>query len=292
MGGFRRPACLEEALALLAAAPHRVIAGGTDVYPADVATTVWGGAGLTHPGAPPMLDVTAIPALSGVTSDDRGVRIGAAVTWRELIRAPLPPAFDGLKAAAREVGGRQIQNRGTLGGNLCNASPAADGVPPLLCLDAAVELVSWRGRRHLALQDFIRTNRSTALAGDELLVALHVPFPPATARSAFAKLGARRYLVISIAMVAAVVATDDRGLIGDARLAVGACSAVAQRLERLERRLVGVPPAAAPAAVTAADLSHLEPIDDVRASADYRRAAALELLRRVLAEPVPKALAA
>ena len=94
---------------------------------------------------------------------------------RELIEADLPPLFDGLKQAAREVGGRQIQNAGTIAGNLCNASPAADGVPPLLALDAEVELAGRAGTRRLPLGEFITGNRRTALAPGELVVAIHVP---------------------------------------------------------------------------------------------------------------------
>ena len=170
-----------------------------------------------------------------------GWRLGATTTWAELIEAPLPPLFDGLKQAAREVGGRQIQNAGTVAGNLCNASPAADGVPPLLALDAEVELAGRAGTRRLPLAAFITGNRRTVLAPGELLVAIHVPKPAHDARSAFLKLGARRYLVISIAMAAATLEIED-GRVADARASP---SAPARRwrsaCRRSKRALAGAP---------------------------------------------------
>ena len=124
----------------------------------------------------------------------------------------------------------QIQNTGTIAGNLCNASPAADGAPPLLILDAEVELRSVEIARHVPLGEFILGNRKTALRADELMTAIRVPISAVEGQSASLKLGARRYLVISIAMVAARVVTADDGTIRKAAIAVGSCSAVAQRL--------------------------------------------------------------
>jgi CO/xanthine dehydrogenase FAD-binding subunit len=210
------------------------------------------------------------------------VRIGAATTWSDIARADLPPAFDALKVAARDVGAVQIQNRGTIAGNLCNASPAADGAPPLLILDAEVELASRRGTRRLALDVFVNGARSTLLAPDEVMTAILTPLPASTTRSAFFKLGARRYLVISIVMVAVALDVVE-GIVHDARIAVGACSGVAQRMREAEHRLIGAP--ASPdlgRSIEAKDLVQLSPIDDVRASADYRRDAALTLLRRAI----------
>lgn len=282
MTRYLRPRTLEEALALRAeagASPLTLLAGGTDVYPVRTHRTAW-----FEPFSRDVLDLTAVPELGGVVHGSDGTRIGAVTTWSTIAAAALPPAFDVLKQASRQVGGVQIQNRGTVGGNLCNASPAADGVPPLLALGAEVELASLCGRRRLPLSEFVLGNRRTALAADEILVAIHLPTQPERARSTFLKLGARTYLVISIASVAAVVATDSAGRIGSARIAVGACSAAPQRLTKLEERLLGEAPTPALAeAVSAADLATLAPIDDVRASAAYRRDAALVLVRRVLA---------
>jgi CO/xanthine dehydrogenase FAD-binding subunit len=179
----------------------------------------------------------------------------------------------------------QIQIAGTLCGNVCNASPAADGVPNLLALDASIELSSMRGTRRLPLADFILGNRNTARRPDELATALLIPEPARPIRSAFAKLGARRYLVISIVMVAAVLEEAADGTVAAARVAVGACSAVARRLFALEAALLGRPlDARLGQAVASSHLLPLDPIDDVRGTALYRRDAALTLLSRTLSQ--------
>jgi CO/xanthine dehydrogenase FAD-binding subunit len=269
---YARPSNLDDALALLAESGARIIAGGTDIYPGAGERPLQGG----------YVDVSNISALRGVRLDGDSVRIGAATTWSDIARTDLPPAFDALKVAARDVGAVQIQNRGTIAGNLCNASPAADGAPPLLILDAEVELASRRGTRRLPLDVFIDGVRRTLLAPDEVMIAIVTPLPASTMRSAFFKLGARRYLVISIALVAVALDVVE-GIVRDARIAVGACSAVAQRMRQAERRLIGAPASSGLGAlIEANDLLQLTPIDDIRASADYRHDAALTLLRRAI----------
>ena len=263
---------LDAAVTALAGGRWRILAGGTDLFPALQDRPLEGA----------VLDVSAIPELTRITNDDQGWYIGAAVTWQDIVRANLPAAFDGLKAAAREVGSIQIQNRATLVGNLCNASPAADGVPPLLTLDAEVLLRSSAGARQLPLGQFILGNRKTALAADEMVTGLFVPAASATGQSGFYKLGARRYLVISIGMVAARLVVDDAGIITDAAVAVGECSAVAMRLPDLEAALRGCRLADAATAVDAAYLAALTPIDDVRGSAVYRRQAIKAAITRLL----------
>ena len=268
---YTRPSDLDDALGLLAEGA-RVVAGATDIFPDAGESPLRGD----------YVDVTNIAALRGVRLEGNAVRIGATTTWSDIVAGDLPPAFDALKVAARDVGAVQIQNRGTIAGNLCNASPAADGVPPLLILDAEVELVSRRGTRRLALDVFVNGARSTLLTPGEVMTAIVTPLPASTMRSAFFKLGARRYLVISIVMVAVALDVVE-GIVRDARIAVGACSAVAQRMREAERRLIGAP--AFPdlgRSIEAKDLVELSPIDDVRASADYRRDAALTLLRRAI----------
>lgn len=274
MAAYARPTRIDQALKLLALGARTVVAGGTDFYPARVGKS-------SHE---PVLDLSAIRGLRGIESPGDSWRIGATTTWSDLLEAKLPPLFDGLKLAAREIGGRQIQNSGTLAGNLCNASPAADGVPPLLALDASVELASVEGTRLLPLSKFIVGPRQTALTARELLRAVHVPRPPHEALSGFLKLGARRYQVISIAMVAAVI-EHKNGLVRAARVAVGACSPVACRLQKLERELIGKRVGAELArCVRPEHLARLVPIDDVRGSGAYRLQAASVLLRRMLGQ--------
>ncbi|WP_048645079.1 FAD binding domain-containing protein [Nitratireductor soli] len=269
---YARPTELEEALGLLWARRWTIIAGGTDFYPAL-------GAG---PLKDDVLDINGLSALQGIAETEEHFVIGARTSWSALLRAPLPPAFDMLKQAAREVGSVQIQNTGTVAGNLCNASPAADGVPPLLALDAEVALSSAEGTRHLPLSAFILGNREIARAPHELVTAIRVPKASAAGRSSFVKLGARRYLVISIAMAAARLVLDGRQ-VAEVAIAVGSCSAVAQRLSALEARLKGADAAALPPLIDAYDFPELTPIDDVRGTAAYRRQAAREIVMRAVA---------
>jgi CO/xanthine dehydrogenase FAD-binding subunit len=270
---YIKPKTLDEAVLALATEPAQVLSGGTDFYPA-LSDRPLGGS---------VVDVSALGELRGVTAEADRIRIGGLTTWTEIIRAPLPRCFDALKAAAREVGSVQIQNRGTVAGNLCNASPAADGVPPLLALDAEVELISKSGVRRMSLAEFIVGNRKTQRRADELLTAVMVPRAIEDAASAFVKLGARRYLVISISMVAAAVLVDDAGRVADARVAVGSCSAVARRLQRLEGELVGAPVRDGLGRLVRPEhLQPLSPIDDVRATAEYRMDASLTLVQRAL----------
>lgn len=270
---YLRPRSLDEACRALAVHGGRILSGGTDFYPALG----------DRPPAEPVIDISRVDGLGAIEIAPDHVRIGARATWSAVLRAPLPPSFAALKAAAREIGAVQIQNAGTVGGNLCNASPAADGVPPLLILDAEVELASASGVRRLPLAQFITGNRRTARSTGEVLAAIIVPRELDEGRSAFLKLGARRYLVISIAMASALVAVDSSGRVAEARIAVGACSVVAERLFALEQELAGAP--AGPglgALVEARHLETLSPIDDGRATAAYRRDAALTLVRRAL----------
>ena len=272
MPDYARPTRLDEALQVLAGGEVTILAGGTDLYPA-------------HVGSPPggnILDISAIRSLRGITEHREHWRIGATTTWIDVIDAHLPPLFDGLKLAAREIGGVQIQNRGTVAGNLCNASPAADGVPALLALDAQVEISSVGANRRVALPEFLLDSRRTALARRELVSAVIVPKPARAALSHFLKLGTRKYLVISIVMVAATV-EHENGKVCAARIAVGACSPVARRLPALEAALFGETlDATLGAKADASHLRGLSPIDDVRSSRTYRAEAALTLVQRTL----------
>jgi CO/xanthine dehydrogenase FAD-binding subunit len=272
---YLRPTSLDEALGALAGRSWTMLAGGTDLYPANVG----------RPIPDDILDVSGLPSMRGITVTDGVVRIPALATWTDLVGADLPAAFDGLKAAARSIGGVQIQNRGTLAGNLCNASPAADGLPNLMALDARVELSSTAERREVPVGAFVVGNRRTIRRPDELVTAILVPRPSVRSRSAFLKLGSRAYLVISIASVAAVVDVDPAGRVTSARIVVGACSEVPIRLEPAEARLVGDMPSRGLASTIApSDLASLAPIDDVRGTATYRRIVALTLVRRAVTE--------
>jgi xanthine dehydrogenase small subunit len=278
MTAYFRPTSLDEALAIRAGREVEIIAGGTDVYPNKATRAGWGR--MAHKD---VLDITAIPGLDRIEEADARWRIGCLVTWTKLIRSSLPALFDGLKAAGREIGGQQIQNRATLVGNLCTASPAGDGIPNLIALDAEVEIANLRGTRVEPVEAFLDGYRHTSCAADEIVTGLCIPKREAEARGAFLKLGARRYLVISIVMVAGVVEIDSAEAIAHARVAAGACSPVAMRLRALGARLMGAPLGAVPALIRPEDFAELSPLDDVRASAAYRLAAAEALMRDLLA---------
>ena len=270
---YLRPRTLNEAVDALGEPGAQVLAGGTDFYPALGERWI----------STPVVDITAVREIKGIAREKDYFRIGGGTTWTKVLQTPLPQCFDALKSAAREIGSVQIQNRGTVAGNLCNASPAADSVPPLLALDAEVELASSSGTRRVPLAEFIVGNRKTLRAAGEILTAVIVPRTVEDAPSVFLKLGARRYLVISIAMVAAVVSVNEQGRVRYARVAVGSCSVRAQRLTALEQVLLDKPADAGLAALVSPEhLSSLSPIDDVRATAAYRCDAALTLVRRSL----------
>ena len=271
---YLRPHRLEDALDWLAAESPLVMAGCTDIYPLHQTPSLDG----------PLLDITGLDELRGITAVEGWRRFGAATSWTDILRADLPAAYNGLKAAASEIGGVQIQASGTIGGNLCTASPAGDSIPCLMTLNAEIELASHRGARRLPLNEFLTGPRQTACAPDELVTAVYVPSDAEMGVGGFEKLGARRYLVISIAMTAARLSIAD-GRIGDAAISVGACAPVAVRLTELEAGLRGM------ACDMAGDfirdsrsgiMAALSPIDDVRGTAGYRRDAAAEIVARLV----------
>jgi CO/xanthine dehydrogenase FAD-binding subunit len=265
-------ATVAEAVRLQRETGYTYLAGGTDVYPA--VEHGWRPAGL--------LDISRVPQLCGGICEEAGWWIVPAMTtWTQVLQARLPPLFDGVRAAAIEVGGRQIQNQGTVGGNLCNASPAADGITALMALDARVMLAGRAGEREVPLHEFVQGNRKTARTPDEILTGVKVRAAQGRHGSIFSKQGSRKYLVISLAMTAAFIEVDGRGRIGRCGIAVGACAARSLRLADAESRLEGMTLAqAAEFTLTDADLQVLSPIDDVRASAAFRLRIARLLVER------------
>jgi len=267
------PRSLDAVLDTLAEFSCTILAGGTDVYPAHV--------GIPEPDC--VLDLSLVKDLRGITHVEGGWRIGATTTWTDVVQSTLPSGFACVQEAALQIGAVQVQNAGTVAGNLCTASPAGDSIPALLALDAEVELLSLHGVRRLHLQDFIVGYRKTARARHELVTSIFVPDVAANSRSAFEKFGTRAYLVISLAMVAVSVRLDELGNVNDLCISVGACSPVAQRIKVLEQRLlrersIGI----TTQPITSKDLSVLTPIDDIRCSAAYRFELVPVLIERAL----------
>lgn len=270
------PASLDEAVALLAANPHaRAVAGGTDlvVQLRDGRRSAEALVDLSHLG------------LSGIRERDGGVEVGACTPMAEIAGHPaVRRRFPALAEAAGLVGAWLIQNRATLGGNLANASPAADTVPPLMVGEALVSVAGPRGRRALAVDELFLGPGRTALDADELIVSVFLPRPPAgRVIERFAKVGPRREQSIAMVSLAgrAVVAGD--GTLEAVRLALGAVAPTPVRARRAEAFLSSrrPEPAVVREAVRLLGLD-IVPIDDVRAPASYRRIAAAVLLDRFL----------
>ena len=269
------PRHLFEAYERLAAGPTRPIAGGTDVM-----VQITG-----ELGSPPerMLDLSRIKELRGISLGAEGLVLGARTTYTEIRRSAL--CRDNLPAlveAAATIGAAQIQNRGTIGGNIANASPAGDTLPILLAADARMLVGGQRGEREIAAADFFPEYRKTALAPDELI--LNVTFPLPTGRELrFRKVGTRRAQAISKVVIA--VAWRDLGGAGwsDVRVALGSVAATPIRAPATEAVLEGTRPTPEVVDRAAETLAgELNPIDDVRSTADYRRAVSARVLHRLL----------
>lgn len=277
---YAQPTTLSQALALRAKGGPTPLAGGTDIYPAMANGARYAA----------LLDLSRVAEFERpIEVGDGGWNISPHVTWTDIAEADLPLQFAGLQAAAIEVGGRQIQNRGTIVGNLCNASPAADGTVALLAMDAIVRLASAKdGQRTTSLADFVVSNRETLCRQDELVIGITAPDWGPRSAGAFSKLGSRRYLVISIAMAGVVLSAGDDGRIDRAGVAVGACGPKATRLPDIEDALVGLPiDRSIPPDIAESGTGALTPIDDIRAAAEYRSAMA----PRIIAEAAERARA-
>lgn len=273
----RAPTTLDEALRVLADDPTIVLAAGcTDLMVRS--------AEALHE-MDRVIDLLAIPELAGIREIDSGsgLEIGATTTFSEIRRSPaIRSAFPALAEAAGWIGGLQIQNRATLGGNLANASPAGDSLPVLLALDASVVIASATGKREIPYSTFHTGYRKTALQPGEILAAVRLPLPAPGTVQAFRKVGTREAQAISKVVVAMVGRVED-GRVADLRLAAGSVAATPIRLRSAEeavRRMPPGPEAAERAGRAAADA--VEPIDDVRSTADYRRFALERVVRRLV----------
>jgi CO/xanthine dehydrogenase FAD-binding subunit len=274
-----RPHTLPEALALLADhAPDAMpLAGGTNL----IVELRDGG---RSPGK--LVDVSRLRELRGIRRDDGHVVVGGATTIAELLADPLIAEHGRpLRQAAALLGNPLVRSRATIGGNLANASPAADTAPPLLALGAEVELVNRSGTRRLPLHDFMVGVNTTLIRPDELVAAVRWPVPPARCAAGFYKIGLRKADACSVINAAAMVICDHGGLCRQARIAIGAAAPRPVRAHRAEAALEGRPldsriiEEAARLAVEAT-----QPIDDIRGSATYRRRMTEVIVRRLLVQ--------
>lgn len=274
MTDYVRPRTLRDALKARADhADYTVLAGGTDLMVGAMYRDASGG----------VIDVWGVDGLVGIDLvDDGALRIGASTTYAQLLASDDARAHaPALVAAAREVGALQIQARGTLGGNVGTSSPVGDTLPVLLALDASVELASVHGERTVPYEDFCTGYRATALAPDELIVAVRIPAAAREQRQFWRKVGTRRAQSISKVMVAAAGRLDRKGVVVNARIGLGAVKEMPIRARAAEAALIGVAPTAEVAErVRAAVQTDISPIDDVRSTADYRRKVAANVVAR------------
>ena len=270
MLNYYRPENLNDGLVALSENSWTLLAGGTDFYPARVGKHI----------NEKVMDLTGIRELRSIKETDDQIYIGALTTWTDIVNSNLPAAFEGLRKASKTIGGVQTQNAGTICGNICNASPAADSVPNLMALEAKVQLMSVKETRIIPLEEFILGNRKTARKRDEFVTGLIIPHPGKDARGNFEKLGSRAFLVISIAMVGVVAKLNESGEIANLNVAVGACSAVSQRLYLLEKEAKGQK--LKDLEIKPLHFENLEPIDDIRGTAAYRNAVITELVMRAV----------
>ena len=270
------PKSLSEAYGMLARGRRTPIAGGTDLM-----VRITG-----EIGEPPeyLLDVSRLRELEGITLESGVLVLGARTTYTEIRRDVLCQAhLPALVEAAATIGAAQIQNRGTLGGNIANASPAGDMLPVLLASDAEIVVGSAREERTIAAAAFFTAYRRTALADDELILRIRIPLPPGR-ELRFRKVGTRRAQAISkVVMSVAWRAHGPTSGWSDVRVALGSVAATPIRATATEAVLEGERPTPEVADHAAEVLAaELEPIDDVRSTADYRRTVAARILHRIL----------
>lgn len=285
------PDTIDELVAALTrfGARARILAGGTDLIILLRERLV---------RAECLIDIGRLASLRGITraavkgqaagladGPAGGITLGAATRIRDLERsAIIRDRYHALYQSAGQLGSAQIRDMATVGGNSCNASPAAETPPALIVLGASVTLVSERGRRQLPLEEFILGTRKTALAPDEFLESFHLPEPWPRSASRYACAGLRDAMEIDIANVAVNIGLGADGkTIEQARIAMGAVGPVQLRAKRAEALLTGrAPDAAVFDEAAQACAAEARPIDDMRASAAYRLEVLKPLVRRTL----------
>lgn len=261
---MRSASSLDEALGILKEGPRMLVAGATDVYVSANFGTL---------AARRLLNIWGIEELHGISLKGDTLVIGALATYTSLIKSPLiAKRLPMLVEASKQVGGVQIQNRGTVGGNVANGSPAGDSLPVFAAVDAIVVLRNPAGERRVAFTDFYAGYRATVVRPDELIVAIEVA--PVEGKQWFRKVGTRAAQAISKIVVAGVRA-------GKPRVAFGSVAPTVIRVPRTEAALASGAGIDAAAKVF---VSEIAPIDDLRSSAEYRRKVSENLLRQFWAE--------
>ena len=271
---YQRVANEAELLEVLSQSGATILCGGTDLL-------IKMRAGMIQPEH--LIDISRVESLRGIRVEGSNLEIGAATLESDIIRSPLVTEHIPLLGSIlRQLGSVQIRNRGTLGGNIVNASPAADGVIPLLLYATEIQIVSADGERWVRLEDFFTGPSRTSLESGEYVRSLRLPVPTAPFKPFYHKVGKRNALTIAIASLGMLVHLEE-GVIRQLRVAVGSVAPTPRRLSALEEHLAGrsldelTIHEARDLAITS-----ISPISDVRATADYRRNVIGDLLVRAL----------
>ena len=272
---YRSPGSVREAVDLLAAhgGAAQVLAGGTDLL-------VKLRAGFVAPEL--VVDVKAIPQLRGIVEDARGFRIGAATSCAEIGEHPaLAAAWPGVVEALQLIGSTQIQGRVTLGGNLCNASPAADSVPAMIAAGVTCEVAGPAGEREVPVESIVTGPGRTSLAPGEFIVAFRLPKRRVRSGDAYLRLIPRTEMDIAVVGAGVAIALDEQGVCTHARVALGAVAPTPLLVASAAKALIGTRiDAAALAALAVAASAACRPIDDKRGTVAYRIKVAGVLARR------------
>ncbi len=274
MPDYIKPGSITEAVEALHTPGAMLLCGGTDLL-------VKRRMGIVEPKL--LVDVSDLAPLRALGEEDGAIEIGAAVPITDIIASPLVnEKLPLLPRVLGKLGSLQIRNRASLGGNLVNASPAADSAIPLLLYEAQLALVSASGARNVPVEDFFRGPGKTALDPGELIRAVRIPIPTSEFAAFFHKVGRRKALTIAIASLGALARVSD-GKIAEIRIAAGSVAPTPIRLRRTEALLTGAE-LSAETIETARESARDEvsPIDDIRGSAAYRRVVIGDLLARFL----------
>lgn len=276
---YIKPKSMDEALDLLGESNNRdvkVYAGGTDVIPRLKSRLI------QTPRV--LIDLKGIPDLDYIEHNEKdGLRIGALATISSVAHSPLVKEnFWMLSQSAGSIASTQVQNRGTIVGNICNAVPSADSAPALLCLGAKLSCASSRGERTIDIEDFFTGPNQTALNPDELVKEIRIPNMPFQGKGTYIKLSPRSRMDLAVVGVGAMI-VQDKGLIQDVRIALGAVAPTPMRAKRAEDVLKGEK-VHAKTVLKAAETASAEskPIDDHRASAEYRKMMVEALVKRAI----------
>lgn len=279
---FIRPDSVGELVNILDETGGKIIAGGTDVIPR-----------MGHDlfSASVLVDASQLTGLSFIDELNGQISIGALTTHQQIVNSALLASSNpALVSAAASVGSNATRNRGTLGGNIANASPAGDTIPPLLAFDAQVHLIRKDGQRSIPLEELLLGPGETCLENGELIHSVTFSRLSGAWGTAFQKMGKRKGMAIAVVSVAAAVVLNTTGVVEDARIALGSVAPKVVRSPGAEKILIGVEPG--PGVIQDAALAVLQdisPISDVRSTADYRRHAAQVLTRRALEHSVERA---